>query len=547
MKTFEQWSCVALWAVLVSLTSLSICISNATAQSRISLPTLTDPAFNAGTHATSAEADAATKPAAAAPPNIVLIIADDMGAEDWGGGGNAIVRTPNLDQLARGGLSFTKAMLTCSSCSPSRSSIITCRYPHNTDAEQLHWPLPAAQVTFVELLKRAGYYTAASGKWHLGKAIKDRFHLVDEASSAGFQLPAGNVSSGRTAMEDQNNTSGCANWVRVIQERPRDKPFFLWLAAIDPHRDYAAGILDQPHRPKDVIVPPYLPDVPSVRSDIAMYYDEITRLDSYVGKVLEELERQNVVDNTLVVFISDNGRPFPRCKTTLYDSGIRTPMIVRWPAHIAAGTQSNRLVSTLDLGVTFLELAGLELAKIDSVKGMQGHSMVALLDDPTADHRTFAFAEHNWHDYDAFGRSVRSERYKYIVNYDTNLALTPPADAVRSATFQTMRQLRDSDQLSVIQQQCFSVPRESEEFYDLETDPQELKNRLEDASLATELAAHRAALATWRDLTGDRHNVRAPDEFDRETGEPFPSRKRPRPSKASLQSHNKQLKRARPN
>ncbi len=122
-----------------------------------------------------------------ARPNIVLIIADDQAWDDSGAYGNKKVGTPNIDRLAREGLKFTRAFVTISSCSPSRSSIITGRYPHNTDAEQLHWPLPAEQVTFVEKLKAAGYWTAASGKWHLGEAVKNRFDVVDDPGEAGFQ------------------------------------------------------------------------------------------------------------------------------------------------------------------------------------------------------------------------------------------------------------------------------------------------------------------------------------------------------------------------
>ncbi len=105
-------------------------------------------------------------------PNVVLLIADDMAWDDCGAFGNPRVRTPNIDRLARDGMRFDRAFVTASSCSPSRSSLITGRYPHNTDAEELHWPLPPEQVTFVETLKASGYWTAAAGKWHLGNAVK---------------------------------------------------------------------------------------------------------------------------------------------------------------------------------------------------------------------------------------------------------------------------------------------------------------------------------------------------------------------------------------
>ena len=271
-------------------------------------------------------------------PNVVLIIADDMAWDDCGAFGNPKVRTPNIDKLARGGMRFDRAFVTASSCSPSRSSMITGRYPHNTDAEELHWPLPPGQVTFVEKLKAAGYWTAAAGKWHLGNAAKQRFDLVREADPSGFQLPAGQDAKSRmTAPGAGAVQSGCDQWVPVLRDRPRETPFFLWLAALDPHRDYEPGAIPAPHRPEDVVVPPYLPDVPEVRNDLALYYDEISRLDHHVGEVMAELDRQGEAGNTLVLFLSDNGRPFPRCKTTLYDSGIRTPLIVRWPGHVKPG------------------------------------------------------------------------------------------------------------------------------------------------------------------------------------------------------------------
>ena len=223
-------------------------------------------------------------------PNVVVIIADDMACDDCGAFGNPKVRTPNIDKLARGGMRFDRAFVTASSCSPSRASLITGRYPHNTDAEELHWPLPPGQVTFVEKLSAGGYWTVAAGKWHLGNAAKQRFDLVREANPAGFQLPAGQDAKSRmTAPGAGAVQSGCDQWVPVLRDRPRETPFFLWLAALDPHRDYEPGAIPAPHRPEEVVVPTYLPDVPEVRNDLALYYDEISRLDHHVGEVMAEL------------------------------------------------------------------------------------------------------------------------------------------------------------------------------------------------------------------------------------------------------------------
>ena len=358
--------------------------------------------------------------------------------------------------------------------------------------------------------------------------MNNRFDAVAEAGTAGFQLPA--ARGARRAMVDEEDESGCANWLPALKARPRDKPFFLWLAALDPHRDYKPNAIAKPHRPQDVIVPPYLPDTPEVRRDLALYYDEITRFDEHVGKVLAELDAQGVASNTVVIFMADNGRAFPRCKTTIYDSGIKSPFIVRWPSTVKGGTVCDRLISSIDLGPTLLELAGLE-----KLKTAQGQSIAALFADPTKKIREYAFAEHNWHDYDAHKRAVRSERFKYIRNFDTNLPNTPPADAVRSPTFQAMRKLRDAGKLTPEQMACFIKPKPAEELYDCDNDPHELRNLAKDPAHTETLKQMREELARWQKETHDPvPGLRNADEFDRETGEPLPNRQRPRPSKQEL-------------
>ena len=145
-------------------------------------------------------------------PNFILIIADDMAWDDCGAYGHRTIRTPHLDRLAQAGLRFDRAFVTSSSCSPSRASLITARYPHSSDAEQLHWPVPAEQTTFVELLKAAGYWTAAAGKWHLGDAIRNRFDLVKEADPAGFILPRPPNVDPKTL-----DVSGTGEWLNLLR------------------------------------------------------------------------------------------------------------------------------------------------------------------------------------------------------------------------------------------------------------------------------------------------------------------------------------------
>src|SRR5690606_33134766 len=130
------------------------------------------------------------------------------------------------------------------------------------------------------------------------------------------------------------------------------------------------------------------------------YYDEITRLDGVVGDVVAELDRQRQTEQTLIVFMSDNGRPFPRCKTTVYTCGVKTPFIVKWPGQVRPGT-TDSLISAIDLAPTLLELAGAEQGTT-----FQGNSFAPVLKDPSASVREHAFAEHNWHDFEDFQRAA---------------------------------------------------------------------------------------------------------------------------------------------
>jgi len=421
-------------------------------------------------------------------PNCVVFIADDMAWDDCGVYGHPKIRTPHVDRLAHEGMRFDNAFLTCSSCSPSRASLITGRYPHNTGAHQLHMPLPGEQITFIELLRASGYYTAAAGKWHMGQPTKPKFDKV---------------------------VTKMNRWVDTLKKRPRDRPFCMWFAFTDPHRPYQQGTTKKPHQPSDAVVPPYLPDVEETRADLAMYYDEIARLDGVVGKVNDELKRQQVAERTVVVFLSDNGRPFPRCKTTVYDSGVKTPFIVSWPGRVKPGSVTKSLVSTVDLAPTLLELAGL-----DAPDSFQGKSFVPILNDPTVSIRDEVFAEHNWHDFDDHGRAVRTHSFKYIRNAYFDVPGTPPADAVRSITYRAMLRLRDESQLAPEQSACFVTPRPREELYDVVRDPHELNNLADAPEHAQTLRELRKRLDDWQQATDDVvPEKRRPDGFDRESGE----------------------------
>ncbi len=423
-------------------------------------------------------------------PNFIVFIADDAAWNDCGPYGNQNIKTPNINKLAEEGVVFNNAFLTTSSCSPSRCSILTGRYPHSTGAPELHMPLPAGQLLFAGELQKAGYFTAVAGKYHIGP------------KRAEFDTIYG------------GHPSGCEYWVEALQNRPKDKPFFLWLAALDPHRDYFPNTIPEPHRPEDVIVPPYLPDNDSTRKDLALYYDEISRMDSYIGEVMAELKKQGVDENTLVIYMSDNGRPFPRAKTRMYDSGIKTPFIVRWPEKLKKGT-SDAMVSSIDIAPTFCELAGAGISET-----YQGISFVPILENYSAETRDYIAAEHNWHDYQAHERAVRNHKYLYIRNAFPELNASPPADAVRSITYQKMIKMYKAGELNENQLDCFIAPRPAEELFDVVNDPYQLRNLAENPEYANALDEMRRLLDNWTVKFDDKIPENpSPDTFDRWTGE----------------------------
>lgn len=453
---------------------------------------------------------ASTAVNAADRPNFILLIADDVSWNDYGCYGNEAARTPNIDQLAQNGLRFDEAYLTASSCSPSRSSIITGRYPHNNgQAAELHLAIDGDLPWFPTLLREAGYYTAIVGKHHM-KSTPGGLHSKDTP----FDLvDGGNV---------PGNRGGHANWVQTVKQRPRDKPFFFWFAAYDAHRDWDGDkdwIADKygpKHRPEDVIVPPFLADDAVTRDDLASYYNEVTRFDHFVGEVVQALKEEKQLDNTLIFVLADNGRPFPRAKTRLHDSGMKTALVAHWPAGLAKhGVATNSLLSAIDLAPTILDVAGVEAAET-----MQGVSIKPVLDDASAQVRRYAFSEHNWHDYEAHGRSVRADGFLYIRNNRPDQAWQGPADSVRSISHQQLLALRDSKKLNEAQADVFLAPRPAEELYDYRKDPHQLTNLAADAEFAATKSRLSKVLGQWVEETGDSVPTDlSRDSFHRETGD----------------------------
>jgi arylsulfatase len=408
-------------------------------------------------------------------PNFIFFITDDVSAEDLGPYGNKVIKTPNLDRMAREGMVFDNAYVAISSCSPSRCSIITGRYPHNHGAPELHLPLPVTQHTFVQDLRAAGYHTLISGKNHMGKPDEIGF----EKSSNG------------------GKPAGSEDWVKLLAARPTDRPFFAWFGSYDAHRDWQENDKAPKYDPAQIVVPPFLIDGPETRADLAQYCHEISRSDYYLGELLKELERQGIARDTYVIYCTDNGRPFPRCKTRLYDSGVKSPLLVWRPGTIKPARTAS-LVSSIDYSATFLELADVKPAPT-----IQGVSFAKVLADPRAVTRDFVFAEHNWHVFGAHERMVRHGDWLYIRNNRPNQQnLCVESDD----SFPAGKELWDAHaagKTSPLQQDVFLNPRPREELYHVGNDPQQLQNVASETRHAETLAQLRAVLERWSTETGD--------------------------------------------
>ncbi len=428
-------------------------------------------------------------------PNIVIFLADDLGWRDTGPYGNPAVHTPSIDRLARAGLVVRYAFGTSPQCSPSRISMLSGRWPHATRTEDLHTPLPAGIPLLPALLQRVGYFTGDMAKTHYGPNGERQFQWYSPETASA--LPAFLDSAGT-------------------------RPFFLWVGFHEPHRPFPEG--RPSHAPARVRLTPYLADAPGTREDLARYYDAIERMDTKIGTMMDELGRRRLLEHTLVIFLSDNGAPFPREKGTLYDSGTRTPLILDWPVVVRAGTVWDRgMVSTLDLAPTLLELAGAPVPR-----AMQGRSFRALLDDPgTFRGDSAIFSERNWHDCDEHQRAVRTARFRLIrTDAYTDLPLCTAADLGASPSFHDLRARVRAGRLTLAQRRLFESPRARLELYDLQQDPWEVRNVADDPAYVATARRLAEVLESWSEGSDDfpaTYRMRD-DNTDRLTGIQFTTR-----------------------
>jgi N-sulfoglucosamine sulfohydrolase len=444
--------------------------------------------------------------ALAAAPNVVLFVGDDLGRH-FGCYGDPVAQTPRLDSLASEGTRFDLAFCTTASCSASRSVILTGLHNH-ANGQYGHQHAEHNFSTFARvqslpvLLAQAGYRTALAGKFHVQP--EETYHF--ETTVRGV-----NPRNGVEMAEK------CKDFIAAEDERP----FFLYFCPTDPHRarqgfandvEYP-GVTPVPYDWKTVPVPTFLPDDPVVRMDLAEYYQSVSRLDQGLGRLIDVLKETGKWDNTIFIFTSDNGMPFPGAKTTLYEPGVRLPLVVRAPGQMKPGNVSQAMVSWVDLAPTILDIARQATAGEgneqkerqlrQAMSRMQGRSFLGVLDEEMPEGWDEVFASHTFHEVTNYYpmRVIRTRQHKLILNVAHQLPFPFASDLYGCPTWQMVLE-RGLTNFGPRDMEAFLL-RPRYELYDIERDPDELYNQADNPSYAELLSELQQKLGRWQQETRD--------------------------------------------
>ena len=422
-----------------------------------------------------------------AKPNILFLLSDDHSYPYLGCYGCPDLETPTLDKLAAEGLRCDRMFVSCPQCVPSRAALMTGRSPVAVRMVRFTSPLPPDVVALPDLLRdQGGYFTGVGGR---------SYHLDGPATGGKRAAPVlGEVMDShglRTFTKRVDYVEAKAGvgtpdkkMEAFLDAAPAGKPWFFWLGFNDPHHVWDTvgkrGKLD----PTKLTLPPHLPDLPGVREDLARYLAEVEHLDGEIAQVLDVLKARGLAENTLVVFMGDNGMAMPHGKGALTDPGIHVPLLVRWPGVVKPGRVSKALISGEDFAPTMLAAAGLM-----PPKSMSGVSFLPLLhDDAKYEPRKYVFAERGPHGGDGgmkpdilaatfdLARCVRSEDHKLIYNCTPHQAVAP-VDSQQDPGWQAMKAAAAEGKLSeLFMKSYFTTPRATFELYDLKADPGEMQN-----------------------------------------------------------------------
>ncbi len=410
-------------------------------------------------------------------PNILFCIADDWGWPHANAYGDKVVNTPAFNRLASEGILFENAFVSSPSCTPSRNAILTGQFHWRLQEGANLWStLDVKHPVYPLLLEKVGYHV---GYWR---------------KSFG----PGNIKAGGYINKHPAGTHYKNGFKAFMDAKPKDKPFCFWLGASDPHRGYEKGSGVASGMDINAIqTPKFYPDVQNIRNDIADYYFEVQRFDSDCAKALQVLEAAGELDNTIIVMTGDHGMPFPRCKSNLYDMGVRVPLAMRWGKNIKPRRRINDFVSLTDLAPTFLEAAGVKVPA-----QMTGNSLIPILKskkgqnvDEKRNHMIFGKERHTpaqqFPSTEGYpSRGIRTKDYLYIYNFDAKRwpagapdNATHPmnsfADCDRGPTKSFLMENKDLPKYKKYYDLSFAK-RPTEELYKTSEDPYQLKNLSED-------------------------------------------------------------------
>ncbi len=466
-------------------------------------------------------------------PNVLVAISDDQSWVSASAYGDPAVSTPAFDRVARTGALFTQAFSPTPGCSPTRAAFLTGRHSWMIENAGTHASsFPRTYATWPDLLEASGYAVGATGKlWGPGNwkvSGWERNPAGPPWSDRELKPPAAGLSE----------TNYSANFADFLEERPKDRPFAFWYGASEPHRSFDPGVgLRSGKRLQDVVVPPFLPDTPEVRSDLLDYLFEIEWFDQHLGNMLEALREAGELENTLVIVTSDNGMAFPRAKANCYEYGVHMPLAMMWPSRMPGGRVIDDLIGFVDITATILDVAG--VAHPSEGFPLAGRSFKDVLlssdqgiVDPSRDAVYVARERHSSSRFNSLGypqRAIRTHEHLYIRNF------TPerwPAGAPRKygtgsyATDEdvlsrtlgpmhggyhdiddcpTLRYLiAHHDDPSVARYLHLAVDkRPAEELYDIRRDPGCLENLGANPDYAAVLVQLRGRLVRYLEQTGD--------------------------------------------
>lgn len=424
---------------------------------------------------------------ASTKPNLLLLSCHDLGRH-LGCYGIPTVRTPNLDRLALDGVRFARSFCVAPQCSPSRAALYTGRYPHSNGVlglthSHFAWDLHPSERHLAGRLRDAGWRTGLAGLQH--ETTRPQDMGWDEIVPNNTPVADTSLTGcDRTALQAQD-------FITRHRDQNPDQPFYLQVGFFEPHRAPGTPGGFGPMPPDDgagVWVPPYLVDDDAARDEFKHYQGAIRKLDGAVGRLLGAVDALGLRERTIVVFTTDHGIPFPRAKCSVYDPGLETCLLLRWPAGgVAGGTIYHEMVSNIDVLPTLLELVD-----VSGPADVQGRSFASLLrGDPSYAARTEVFGEMTYHDYYDPVRCIRTNQHKLIVAFCFNRGFMDPSQQWRPRTI--TRHPVDP-----------SLSRHAPvELYDLDADPGETQNLApspEHREIADDLVGR---LYTWMTNTRD--------------------------------------------